>query len=433
MKYLKIISIALLVCFLLSGCSFRMASSIDDLISPISPFGDNANIQSAMDAFAKNGYSLKTPSSGDYITSYNFYDIDSDGIDEAFAFYEPNDNLGTVDLAVLDKNDDSWSVVCNIDGVGKDVYSLSFSDITGDSVPDVIVCWDVISNSSTHELVAYKYNSDGTETSLKSIDDSITVSNYICVDMNSDSVNELLVFKINSASRSSAKAELYYAQKGSMRLLGETKLDSHILSYSDLKIENAENDIRVYADAIGSDGKSMLTEVIYWSDTYNTIISPFYSYSTGLTKETSRNSMVNSVDLNDDGLIEIPTDKQLKKLPTQVKAVDWKIYKNTTLIHTDYTLLVRDDRYQIVIPDKYINKISVSYDEKSSVMTVSNKDTKKDIFSVTLALKANFDKSNYSGYEIILENSGYYYLAKLGNDNDINLSINELKQGIKSV
>lgn len=433
MKYFKIISIALIVCFLFSGCSFRMASSIDDLISPISPFGENASIQSAMDTFAKNGYSLKTPSGGEYITSYNFYDIDSDGIDEAFAFYEPNDNLGTVDLAVLDKKDDRWSVVCNINGVGKDVYSLSFSDITGDSVPDVIVCWDVISNSTTHELVAYKYNSTETETTLESIDDSITVSNYICVDMNSDSVNELLVFKIDGAGRNSAKAELYYAQKSSMRLLGETKLDSHILSYSDLKIENAENDVRVYADAIGSDGKSMLTEVIYWSNTYNTIISPFYSYSTGLTKDTSRTSMVNSVDLNNDGLIEIPTDKQIKRLPSQVKAVDWKIYKNTTLIHTDYSLLVSDDRYQVVIPDKYINKILVGYNDKSSVMTVYNKETKNDVFSITPALKANFDKTNYSGYEIILENSGYYYLAKLGNDKDINLSIDELKQGIKSV
>lgn len=433
MKYFKIISIALIVCVLFSGCSFRMESSIDDLISPISPFGDNANIQSAMDTFAKNGYSLKTPSSGEYITSYNFYDIDSDGIDEAFAFYEPNDNLGTVDLAVLDKKGDRWSVVCNIDGIGKDVYSLSFCDITGDSKPDVLVCWDVITNSTTHELTVYEYNGTETATTLKSIDDSITVSNYICVDMNHDSVNELLVFKIDRASRNSAKAELYCAQKNEISLLGETKLDSHILSYSDLKIENAEDDVRVYADAIGSDGKSMLTEVIYWSNTYNTIISPFYSYSTGLTKDTSRSSMVNSVDLNDDGLIEIPTDKKIKKIPSQVKAVDWKIYKNTTLIHTDYSLLVRDDRYQIVIPDKYIDKISVSYNDTNSVMTVLNKETKKDIFSVTPALKANFDKSEYSGYEIILENSGYYYLARIGSDKDISLSIQELKQGIKSV
>ena len=59
MKYLKSAICILLVCLMLTGCSFRMASSIDDLISPVSPFGDNADIQKAMDSYAKNGYSLK--------------------------------------------------------------------------------------------------------------------------------------------------------------------------------------------------------------------------------------------------------------------------------------------------------------------------------------------------------------------------------------
>ena len=42
-KGVKIIAILCLVAFLFCGCnSFRLSSSIDDLISPISPSGDNA-------------------------------------------------------------------------------------------------------------------------------------------------------------------------------------------------------------------------------------------------------------------------------------------------------------------------------------------------------------------------------------------------------
>ena len=48
MKYLKSAICILIVCLMLTGCNFRMASSIDDLISPVSPFGDNADIQKAM-------------------------------------------------------------------------------------------------------------------------------------------------------------------------------------------------------------------------------------------------------------------------------------------------------------------------------------------------------------------------------------------------
>lgn len=430
MKYIKIVSVALIICILLSGCSFRMASSIDDLVSPLSPFGENADVQTAMDSFAKNGYSLKTPSSGEYITSYSFYDIDSDGTEEAFAFYEPSDNLGTIDLAIIKKQAGQWQVVNNIVGAGKDIFSLSFCDITGDSVPDVIVCWDVISNSSNHELIAYSCDTSNDGITLKEIDDSITVNNYICVDMNNDAIDEVLTFEINSGNKSTVKAELYSAQRGSMRLLGETKLDSHILTYSDLKIENAENDVRVYADALSLDGSSMLTEVVYWSNTYNTIISPFYSYSTGLTKDTSRHCMVPSMDVNNDGLIEIPTDKKVRKLPDEIMAVDWKIYKNTTLIHTDYSLLVKDDGYQVIISDKYIDNIIVGYDKENSVLSVYDKNSKQEVFSITPALKANFDESNYPGFSVILEDSGYYYLARINEASDYSITFDELKQNI---
>lgn len=433
MKYAKAIACILLVCIMLSGCSFRMASSIDELISPVSPFGDNADVQSAMDSFAKSGYALKTPNDGDYISSYNFYDIDGDGEDEAFAFYEPSDDLGAIEMAVIKKINNQWQVIENIKGDGKDIHSIAFDDVNGDKKKDILICWDVISNSTNHELSVYRYDAKENTAELKRIDESITINNYICVDIDSDGVNELLLFEINTGNSSSVKSELYSLKGNSFRLLGETKLDSHITAYTSLQIEKAENDVRVYADALGSDGASMLTEVIYWSDSYDTIISPFYSYSTGRTKDTSRSAMIVSQDINDDGLIEIPTDKELKNLPSSVCAVDWKIYKNTILIHTDYSLLVKDDGYFVIIPDKYINSISVKYDDESRLMTVSDKSGKKKIFEIMPVLKATYNEGSYEGYTIILENSGYYYLAKCNDDADIKITTDDLKNYIKSV
>ena len=48
-KGFKVIVMLCLVAFLFCGCNnFRLSSSIDDLISPISPSGDNAGVQSAV-------------------------------------------------------------------------------------------------------------------------------------------------------------------------------------------------------------------------------------------------------------------------------------------------------------------------------------------------------------------------------------------------
>lgn len=433
MKYIKAIALTLIIAIIFSGCSFRMSSSIEDLIGPVSPFGDNADIQEALDTYAKNGFSLKTPSGGEYIASYNFYDIDGDGNDEALAFYEPTDDLNTISMALIKKVKDKWSVVDNIKGDGKDIYSISFNDVNADDKVELLVCWDVISNSSNHNLSVYSFENKKDKLSLKQIGEPIEINNYIVVDYNQNSTNELLLFELNGPY-ASARAELYSLRDNKFDLLGETKLDSHVSAYTNLQVEKAENDVRIYADALSTDGSSMLTEIIYWSDTYGTIVSPFYSYTTGLTKGTSRNIRLECSDINDDGLIEIPSShKGIKGLPKNVKAVDWNIYKNTILVHSKYALVVSDDDYMVVIPDEIIGEIAVTYDNEAKELTVLDSKTKNKAFAVRPVLKAIYNENDYSNYSVVLEASGYYYLADIGKDSNIKITIDDLKNLVKSI
>ena len=433
MKYFKCALCILLVVLIFSGCNFKVSSSIDDLISPISPIGDNADVKEALDDYAKNGYSLKTPTYGKYITSYTFFDIDDDKEDEAFAFYEPGDDLGSIDLAVIKKIDKKWQVIGNIKGKGKDINSLDFVDVNGAKRKELIICWDEISNSTNHEMCVYEIAIKNSKINFSQIGDSVTVNNFIPVDMNGDGIEEILIFKLGAGSSSYAGAELCSYKNGKLKALGETKLDSHISQYSELKIETVGSDKRVYADAVSSSGTSMLTELIFWSNAYGTIISPFYSYSSGRTSDTSRNAMLASMDINSDGRIEIPKDKKLSGLPKGISCVNWNVYKKTTLIHTDYSLLVKNDGYTVVIPDKFIDKISVTYNEKERKMTVLSKESKKEVFSVIPVLKATYKQSNYKGYSKILDDSGYYFIAKVGDADDINISLKNLKTYIKSI
>lgn len=430
MKYFKAFLCILVIAAMLSGCSFRLASSVNDLISPLSPFGDNADVQQAMNQYVNNGYSLKNPSGGKYRTSYSFFDIDGDDVDEAFTFYEPKDNLGEIALAVIKNNGSEWSVVENIKGIGSNVYSIDFRDVNGDSKVELVVCWDVISNSTNHIFTVYKIESKDDKIKLSMIGEQITINNYVFFDYNNDGVDEVMLMEISSGSSTSAKAELYSLKNNSLLYLGETKLDSHITSYTSIKKEKAENDIRVYVDAIGSDGSSMLTEIIYWSDSYSTIISPFYSYSTGRTRGTSRKAMIECMDIDGDDLLEIPLDDG-KKMPKHINAINWKNYKNTTLQHKAYSLLV-DDNYLVNIPDKSFKDISVKYDNDTKLMTVMNKNNDKTVFSIKAMLKVAYDKNNDSDYTVVMEDSGYYYLAKLGEDKDIKITLDYLKENIKS-
>lgn len=432
MKYIKVLLCVVLIIAVFSGCSFRLASSVNDLISAVAPFGDNADVKSALDSFMTNGYSLKNPSSGEYITSYNFYDLDGDDKEEAVAFYEPNDNLGTIRMAVIKEYSGKWEVVSDIAGYGDDAYRLDFADVNNDGKDEIIVCWNTISNSNSHSFVVYNLKFEDKKFEVKRINtDEIYLNNYVVVDFNQSGDNEILMFEINSGTKTSAKAELYSLTDNNLVLRGETKLDSRVISYRNINVENAEGDVRVYADAIGSNGDSIRTEVIYWSNMYGSIVSPFYSYSTGRTSGTSRGCLVNSCDINDDDRIEIPTDTSLKGLPKNIKPLNWKIYNKTVLTHTDYSLYVKDDNYNIIIPDKYFKNITASYNKETREMTVLNKKTKNVAFSIMPVLKAVYDEKNYKEYNIILDKSGYYYLAKSGNDEQIKFTVDDLKQYIK--
>lgn len=432
MKWIKIIAVIVLVSFVLSGCSFRLASSVDELISPVSPQGDDADVQNALSSFVSGGYSLKTPSAGDFTTAYSFFDVDGDSVEEAVVFYETEKTPGKCSMAVIDKVNGSWTVVYNINSEYSDVYSLSFSDLTGDGINEFIVLWDVISNSVNHVLYVYSQNIKD-KYSLTQLGSELTVNNCITVDMDLDTVNEMLAFTIESGDSVSSTATLYEYSESGRETLGRTKLDGHISYYSDIQYNVADDRVYIYADAVKSDGTQMLTEVIYWSDYYDTIISPFYSYSNGTTSLTVRSSMINCADVDDDGIIEIPTDVSMQEIPSDVMAVKWNKYNDSVLVTSCYSLVVQKDEYQLIIPDEYIDDIKVLYSPESSLLTVTDSND-NSLFSVMCVLKAHYNPSSsaFKGYSEIAESSGYVYLTRVDESGNTDFSVQSVKSMIRT-
>lgn len=433
MKWIKLLVTVIIIGAVFSGCSFRLASSVDELISPVAPEGDNADVQIALEGFSKGGFSLKTPVSGEYTTSYIFYDVDTDGENEAIVFYEPASELGTINMALIDKTNGTWSVAGNTVIGGTSIYSVNFSDVNGDEKPEIIVLWDVIKHSSSHSLSVFSQMVNDKDKTLIRIGDEIAANAYTIVDMDSDGVSEIMIFTAQTGDSNTAYAMLYSYKDGSVNKISKTKLDGHITSYERITCEKTDNKVYIYADAVNSNGVQMHTEVIYWSDYYDSIISPFYNYSTGVTKGTSRKAMMTSRDINNDGVIEIPLDASKKKLPANVEAINWKQYNNSVLKHKAYSIAIQKDNYQLVIPDEEFEKISVEYDSGNSVLTVTDNE-KNTVFTVAAVLKSQYDEksADYSQYTQIMDGEGYVYLAKAENDAKVKITAEDLKSMIKS-
>lgn len=431
MKLLKAVVCLLVVTILFSGCSMRLYSSVDDLISPVSPFGENAEIKKAMDSFAPHGYSLKAVGAGEYISSYSFYDLNGDGTDEAIAFYEPSDNLGTVDMAVIQKKDDVWTVVVNIQGEGKEVDSISFDDLDDDGVTEIFVSWNVIANSSNHELCLYHFEETEDTATLQQLDDSITVNNFITADFFGQGVKDLLLLEINGGNSQVNKAELYSLSGGELKKLGETKLDAHVSSYVKLSVQPEDDGDKIYADGLGTDGSSMLTEIISWSDHYGTIVSAFYKYDTAITKETRRNLPIPSMDLEEDGVMEVPIECSYTDYDEEVTVFDFCNYSRYVMLHKVYALYCERDGYIMTLPDEIVAEVSGSYDVEQHEMRVINQKTQQTLFSVMPVLKATYSAEKYPDYTVILEENGYCYLAAEGDDETLQITVSDLKNMIR--
>lgn len=435
MKKINAFVILLCIVLLFSGCgNFRMAASIDDLISPISPSGDNAGVQNAVDEYCKGGYSIKIPASGNYTTSFILKDLDNDGTNEAVAFYEPSNKMGTVCMAVLKKNEEKWSVYGNIESDATDVNSVDFCDLNNDGLEEIIVCWSVVSKSAGFKLNVYRQAEDGSgAVNMKSVSDAVTASDFICVDMDGDGTEELMIFA-NGVSSEYPKAELYSYMNNKKKLLGRTKLDSTITSFENIVCAETDEGMSVYADAVRSDGSSMVTEFIYWSDYYNSIVSPFYSYSTSRTTETSRNSMITCRDIDGDGVVEIPADVSGGKLPSGTEAQKWMVYANTVLETKCYSFSCKRDGFIIVLPGKYFKKLTVEYDSDLRLFKVLNKADGSTAFEILTVVKTSYNETDekYSGYEKLYDDSGFVYLAQVNPKSDIKIGTDELRDMIKT-
>lgn len=434
MKKMKAFVILLCVALLFSGCgNFRMAASIDDLISPVALSGDHAGVQNAVDEFCNGGYSIKIPTNGKFKSSYIFRDLDNDDINESVAFYEPSNKMGTVCMALLKKSADKWSVYENIESSATDVNSVDFCDLNNDGLEEIIVCWSVVSKTAGSKLNVYRQIINDSSYTIESLSDAVTASDFICVDMDDDGIDELMIFS-DGASSEYPKAELYSYADNKQKLLGRTKLDSTITSFESITCGKTDEGVSVYADALRFDGSSMVTEFIYWSDYYNSIISPFYSYSTSRTTATSRNCMITSKDIDGDGEIEIPTDASVSKLPSGVEAQIWKTYGNTVLSNKCYSFSCKRDGYIIVVSKDLFDSIKIEYDNNLRLFKAVDSDSGEMVFKILTVVKTGYslDNSAYYEYEKIYDDSGFVYLAKVNEESDIEIDTQTLENMIKT-
>lgn len=434
-KLRRIIAVALICVFTfsLSGCSLRF-SSFDNLMRPPKLIGKYQGLQDAFEAAVEENFSLLTPENGDHQSSFIIIDIDSDGQEEAFVFYVLNDKPEIAKVSFFRYTDNEWKYISTQDGPGNTVDKVIVADLDNNKKSEVLIGWYLFSSKSNRAFSEYEI----TDESFNQIN-SYPYTYFDVVDVNGDGCSDVLSLTVDSSvpDKLTATARAYnFDQKShSLALYGETAMDGNISAYLSITTEPVQNTNYIYISAAKGLNES-ITELIYWNDTTNKLVSPLFDTPSQSTIQTWSNINLPVYDVDSDKFLEIPTSVEMpgsivvsddpsdasaipsdNNLATKMYFTKWVKFRNDRLIPVQYSIVNKRFGYMLNIKSSWVGRITVAdkggqwdfYRWNASSNSIGDL-----LFSIYVYENSDADgMKRFSGYETLKTTSANTYVYQI--------------------
>ena len=231
------------------------------------------------------------------------HDINGDGTDEAVAFYKSNTPDGVSDITVIfiDQISGEWQRIAAFQNSAAEVERVCFSDLNGDGWDSVLIGWSNYSSANQATIFRYKNGE------VKPSDLEYSYTDLALEDFDRDGTDELFMSSVNTADKSAAARLLKYSEASdSLVNVSEVEMNQEVTQYASFQAGELENGYRgVYIDGVKS-GNQMTTELVYWDPEEQKLQAPFYSSDSSNKISLTRPAGVTCMDINEDGVIEIP-------------------------------------------------------------------------------------------------------------------------------
>lgn len=430
-KFITVIALLVLV-LTCSGCSLNLFS-VDSLITPPAQSGENGQVQKAFNSLMKDKkVQLKTPVYGEYQTSFVLLDINNDGIDEAFVFYTDSSSAeGSVRMAFMECVDDDWFISSDVKGAGNGVYDVEFVDLNKDGYSEILVSWSLLDSKTTRIVSVFEIADDGSnKLVLNSLGNEYCNAKTV-LDFNNDGADDLLLVYLDDTGTVQKSFLRMFSLNANNQMIkyGETVLDSAIASISaiqsDIATIGGQQTVRLFVDCMKND-RTIFTEGVYWD---SRLLVPTRLF-TEPSVSNLRNSLLTCKDIDNDGLLEIPTTTKLYgdentftvKTSTDIHTLSlllWEDSMGDNKHHGIVTLLNPLDHYLFLF--EWGSKVTVKYDSlrEALVFCEWNEEEKKfgeELFSITHRLSV---AENEILGELLAETEKgvyYYQITEKGTD-----------------
>lgn len=315
-----VIAIAFVAVALLLLFSIK-SKPIESLIHAPGRDGQSAQIWQVFEEAVGSDYTLKTPTDGGNRSALIYVDLNNDGEDEIVAFYSKRGSGEAVSLQIFLFADEGWKALAGAESGFNELKQVEFADINGDGTNEIIVGWG-LQNSKLLQQVNI-YNVDYETPEIKSVFHT-KYSSFGVFDFDADKKGELaVIFSDNSSDSSVTKLQLFDYENKKFAMVANSEVDPMITTVSQIEFDYIRrmSCSRIYIDGYTSDGL-MTTDVISFEIAKKKLNRVSVGNET-VCALSKRSTNIGCEDINGDGVVEIPIQKNLEYKSLYSSVIEW--------------------------------------------------------------------------------------------------------------
>ncbi len=295
MKKKMMLLTMLLAALLLPGCTMQ---TVEDMYALPKRSEEYRELQSAIDT-AMYGLTYSSPKSGENQQTVQLADLDGDGIEEYLVFAKGASEKPLQVLIFSQEADGSVRTMETIGITGVDFEQVEYVEFDENPGCELVVGFQV-SDQVLRSVAVYSFHEGDAELLLLN-----GYSKFLTCDLNTNGRSELMVFRPGEEESERGMAVLYSCESGHIQRSVETELSADISNIRRITPGLLQGgDPAVY---VGSsvEESAIVTDIFALKNDRFTNIS--FSSEAQTSINTLRNFYVYADDLDNDGIMELPS------------------------------------------------------------------------------------------------------------------------------
>ncbi|MBQ8780268.1 MAG: hypothetical protein IJZ72_01135 [Oscillospiraceae bacterium] len=399
---------------MLSGCV--VSNSVDSLLSPPEISEDQREIYAALKKAAGENIVLQYPKNGAYRSAFVVENIDGDAENEAVTFYlsaADGKNDGSLRINILDNIGGQWYSVSDFAGAGAGIDRVIVSELGNSGRKNVIIGFT--SSSGDKNFRSYVYSGDSL---VNTFADSY--ASMFVTDLDNDGAQELSVIHSNNAYTDTKAYYSLVSDDGENVYVSSTvNLNDRTTEFLNIAVGRVGSDTpAVFID--GLDGATAATEIIYCIN--GVLRNPLYLSESETIRKTRRSSEYLSMDIDLDGIVEIPTQNYFPGYDQNSREpffiTSWNIMDSFEIVKKYSGYFNLNDGYCFILPSRWENVVTMKSDPvKGDIIFLRYEgeliSSTKELMRLTAVPQAECGRRLSEGYQLIKTKDNICYMYKV--------------------